>query len=279
LDAHLHDTLETLSSSAGVTARFEGDGSVTLLLGGQTPLVIGQRQYLLSVSNFDTGVPVNPNARPAAHILDPNGQDVTANVSSGTLAGLLAVRNSVLPGLQGDSQQAGAINLIAQKVADRVNQLLASGLTPAGLAGVPLFNYDGTSAVMAARSLTVNPNITTNTLAAMDPGPPPVDNGIAMALAGLGQSKAGTDTINGRSIQDFLNGQTQILGQQSATAAANQNVARQAVTQAQALRAQVSGVSLDEEAIRVMELQRGYQSMSKMISVINGLADTLMQMV
>ena len=36
---------------------------------------------------------------------------------------------------------------------------------------------------------------------------------------------------------------------------------------------------LDEEAIRVMELQRGYQSMSKMISVINGLADTLMQMV
>jgi flagellar hook-associated protein FlgK len=56
-------------------------------------------------------------------------------------------------------------------------------------------------------------------------------------------------------------------------------VAQQAVTQAQALRAQVSGVSLDEEAIRVMELQRGYQSMSKMISVINGLADTLMQMV
>ena len=36
---------------------------------------------------------------------------------------------------------------------------------------------------------------------------------------------------------------------------------------------------VDEEAIRVMELQRGYQSMSKMISVINGLADTLMQMV
>jgi flagellar hook-associated protein 1 FlgK len=100
-----------------------------------------------------------------------------------------------------------------------------------------------------------------------------------MALAGLGQSKAGTDTINGQSIQDFLNGQTQILGQQSATATANQSVAQQAVTQAQALRAQVSGVSLDEEAIRVMELQRGYQSMSKMISVINGLADTLMQMV
>jgi flagellar hook-associated protein 1 FlgK len=95
----------------------------------------------------------------------------------------------------------------------------------------------------------------------------------------LGQSKAAADTINGQAIQDFLNGQTQILGQQSASAAANQKVAQQAVTQAQALRTQVSGVSLDEEAVRVMELQRGYQSMSKMISVINGLADTLMNMV
>jgi flagellar hook-associated protein 1 len=279
LDAHLHDTLETLSSAAGVTARFESDGSITLLLGGQTPLVIGTHQYSLSASNFDTGIPVNPNARPAAHILDANGQDVTANVTSGTLAGLLTVRNTVLPGLQGDSQQAGAINLIAKKVADRVNQLLASGLTPAGQPGTPLFTYDASSAVSAARTLAINPAVTSDTLAALDPGPPQVANGIALALAGLGQSNAGTDTINGKPIQDFLNGQTQILGQQSATAAANQNVAQQAVAQAQALRTQVSGVSLDEEAVRVMELQRGYQSISKMISVINGLADTLMTMI
>jgi len=279
LDAHLHDTLETLSSAAGVTARFESDGSVTLLLGGQTPLVIGTHQYSLSASNFDTGIPVNPNARPAAHILDANGQDVTANVTSGTLAGLLTVRNTVLPGLQGNSQQAGAIHLIAKKVADRVNQLLASGLTPAGQPGTPLFTYDASSAVSAARTLAINPAVTSDTLAALDPGPPQVANGIALALAGLGQSNAGTDTINGKPIQDFLNGQTQILGQQSATAAANQNVAQQAVAQAQALRTQVSGVSLDEEAVRVMELQRGYQSISKMISVINGLADTLMTMI
>jgi len=176
LDAHLHDTLETLSSAAGVTARFESDGSVTLLLGGQTPLVIGTHQYSLSASNFDTGIPVNPNARPAAHILDANGQDVTANVTSGTLAGLLTVRNTVLPGLQGDSQQAGAINLIAKKVADRVNQLLASGLTPAGQPGTPLFTYDASSAVIAARTLAINPAVTSETLAALDPGPPQVAN-------------------------------------------------------------------------------------------------------
>ena len=279
LDAHLHDTLETLSGLAPVTARFESDGSVTLLLGGQTPLVIGSRQYSLQSSYFNTGVPVNPNATPAAHILDANGQDVTANVAGGTLSGLLTVRNSVLPGLQGDSQQAGALNLIAKKVADRVNQLLASGTDPSGNAGTPLFTYDASSAANTARSLAINPNITANTLAALDPGPPQVANGIALSLSGLGTSTAATDTIGGKSILDFLNGQTQIIGQQVANATSGQTVAQQSLTQAQAMRTQVSGVSLNEEAVNVMELQRGYQAISKMITVIDGLTDTLINMV
>jgi flagellar hook-associated protein 1 len=279
LDAHLHDTLETLSGLAGITARFESDGSVTLLLGGQTPLVIGTRQYSLQAANFDTGVPVNPNAIPAAHILDASGQDVTANVSGGTLGGLLTVRNTVLPSLQGDSQQAGALNQIAKQVADRVNQLLGSGLDPAGNAGVPLFTYDASSGASTARTLAINPNITADTLAALDPGPPQVANGIANSLAGLGDSHAAGDTIGGKSILEFLNGQTQIIGQQVATATAGQTVTQQSVVQARALRTQVSGVSLDEEAIRVMEFQRGYQAISKLISVIDGLTDTLINMV
>ncbi|MCU1336588.1 MAG: flagellar hook-associated protein FlgK [Bryobacterales bacterium] len=279
LDAHLHDTLETLSGLANITSRFESDGSVTLLLGGQTPLVIGARQYSLKSAYFDSGVAVNPNAIPAAHILDANGQDVTANTTGGTLGGLLTVRNTVLPSLQGDSQQAGALNQIAKQVADRVNQLLASGRTPAGQPGLPLFSYDATSAANTARSLVINPNITADTLAALDPGPPQVANGVALALAGLGDSHAAADTIGGKSILEFLNGQTQILGQQVADATAGQTVAQQSVAQARALRTQVSGVSLDEEAVRVMELQRGYQAISKMISVINGLTDTLINMV
>lgn len=279
LDAHLHDTLETLSGLAGITARFEQDGSVTLLLGGQTPLVIGNHQYLLQTANFTPAAPVNPNATPSIQILDANGQDVTANVGGGTLGGLLTVRNSVLPSLQGDSQQAGALNLIAKKVADRVNQLLASGTDPAGNAGSPLFTYDPSSGANVARTLSIDPNITADTLAALDPGPPQVANGIALSLTGLGTSSAATDTIGGKSILDFLNAQTQIIGQQSANATSGKTVAQQSLAQAQALRTQVSGVSLNEEAINVMELQRGYQAISKMISVIDGLTNTLINMV
>lgn len=279
MDAHLHDTLETLSGIAGITARFEKDGSVTLLLGGQTPLVIGNHVYSLKSSYSDAAVPVNPNAIPAAHILDANGQDVTGNVVGGSLNGLLTVRNSVLPALQGDSLQPGALNLLAKKVADRVNQLLASGKDPSGNAGAPLFTYDASSAANTARSLTIDPNITANTLAALDPGPPPVANGIALSLANLGDSTAATDTIGGKSMLAYLNGQVQVLGQQSADATSGQTVAQQSLTQAQAMRTQVSGVSLNEEAVNVMELQRGYQAISKMITVIDGLTDTLINMV
>jgi flagellar hook-associated protein 1 FlgK len=278
-DAHLHDTLESLSGLAGITARFEQDGSVTLLLGGQTPLVIGSRQYSLQAANFTPAVPTNPNATPSIQILDANGQDVTGHVVGGTLGGLLTVRNSVLPSLQGDSQQAGALNLIAQKVADRVNQLLASGTDPSGNAGAALFTYDASSAVNTARSLAIDPNITANTLAALDPGPPQVANGIALSLSGLGDSTAATDTIGGKSILDFLNGQTQVIGQQVASATSGQTVAQQSLTQAQAIRTQASGVSLNEEAVNVMELQRGYQAISKMITVLDGLTDTLINMV
>jgi flagellar hook-associated protein 1 FlgK len=106
-----------------------------------------------------------------------------------------------------------------------------------------------------------------------------VANGIALSLAGLGDSHAGADTIGGKSILEFLNGQVQILGQQAANANSGQTIAQQSVAHAKALRDRVSGVSLDEEAVRVMELQRGYQAMSKMIGVINDLTDTLINMV
>ena len=108
-----------------------------------------------------------------------------------------------------------------------MNQLLASGTDPAGNAGLPLFTYDASSGANTARSLAINPNITADTLAALDPGPPQVANGIALALAGLGDSNAATDTIGGKSILDFLNGQTQIIGQQVANATSGQTVAQQ----------------------------------------------------
>lgn len=279
IDARLHDAVESLSGLAGITVRFESDGTATVLLGGQSALVLGDQSFSLQTSYVDSGVPLNANATPAGHILDSGGQDVTAKVSRGSLGGLLQVRNVVLPSLQGDGQQVGALNELAKFVADRVNTVLQSGQTISGQAGVPLFVYDATSNVAVARTLAVDPSITAAKLAAVDPGPPPVSNGIALTLAGLATSGDPTNQINGKNILDLYGEMATAVGQRSADADNGQQTAMQSLAQARAFRSTVSGVSLDEEAVRLTELQRGYQAASKLISVVDSLTQSLLDMV
>ena len=49
-------------------------------------------------------------------------------------------------------------------------------------------------------------------------------------------------------------------------------------TQLQGQSSAISGVNLDEEAIKMMSYQRAYQASAKYISTLNGLLDTLMNL-
>ena len=53
----------------------------------------------------------------------------------------------------------------------------------------------------------------------------------------------------------------------------------QLLDQAVAIREQVSGVNLDEEAAHLIELQRGYQAASKMLTVLNDMTDTVIGLI
>ena len=279
LDANLHASLESLSQLADVTVSFAPNGTATVLLGGQTPLVIGAQQYTIQASFAPTGTPTIPNATPDARILDSNGQDITSHISQGSLGGLLNVRNTVLPSLQGDGQQQGALNQLAQQVADRVNSILTSAQTAGGAAGTPLFTYSAGSPAAIAQTLALDPNITAGTLAPVNPGPPVVSNGAALQLAGLGTSTNPADQISGQTILQFLSSVATQAGQSASDAQTGSNLHAQLLAQSRSLQIQVSGVSLDAEAAQVLQLQQGYQAASKMVSVINSLSDALLNMV
>jgi flagellar hook-associated protein 1 len=278
LDANLHASLESLSQIADITVSFAPNGTATVLLGGQTPLVIGAQQYTIQASFAPTGTPAIPNATPDARILDSNGQDITSHLSQGSLAGLLNVRNTVLPSLQGDGQQQGALNQLAQQVADRVNSILTSAKTTGGQAGTPLFTYNAANPAGIAQTLTLDPNITASTLAPVNPGPPAVSNGAALQLAGLGSSTNPADQISGQTILQFLSSMATQAGQTASDAQTGSNLHAQLLAQSRSLQTQVSGVSLDAEAAQVLQLQQGYQAAGKMVSVINTLSDALLNM-
>jgi flagellar hook-associated protein 1 FlgK len=249
LDAKLNATLEELSEYVDITTLRQQDGSTTVLVGGQIPLVMGDRAFPITVdfSGADTA------------IRDFNGQDVTAEIRGGRLYGLLDTRNAVLPSYITD------LNRLAQALAGGVNAVLAGGIDLAGNAGAPLFTYD--TAANAAFSLRVT-GIAGPELAAALPGAPG-GNGNALRLAALADSAA----IDGLSFTAFYGGLAGRVGQDVQRASGAEQTQQQLLVQARSLRDSLSGVSLDEEAANVLAFQRAYQASAQLVKVLDELTE------
>lgn len=284
LDANLHATLDQLSQYVNFTASKQSDGSYTVLLDGQTPLVLGATQFGLQsqMAQPSNPPPVNGNGPPHAVILSSDGSDITSQVSSGQLGALVNLRNTVLPAYIGDAYQDGGINTLAQQFVDRVNGLLTSGNIsdgPPTSAGIPLFTYDASDATNVASSLALNPSLSAGQLAAIQPGPPEVSNGIAIALSNLSQPQDAADEINGQSYTDYYANLAAGVGTALNTATQQQSAQQSAVAQAESLRQQASGVSLDQEAVQLVQFQNAYDANSRFVTVIDTMAGDLINMV
>jgi len=253
-----------------------------VLVGSGSPLVIGDELNALSSSAYVSAqpAPANPGAPPTAHILDSTGKDITSTITGGQLGGLLDSKNRVLASIIGDGQQAGSLNTFAKTLADTVNSVLESGTvsTATGAAaGSALFTYDTSDATLAAGSLAVNTAITPDQLA-------PVDgsgnaNGNANALAALGNGNSPLGQIAGQNLVAYFGGIAAAAGRENQTAQTNQQQQQQVVSQVRSVRDEISGVSLDGQAAEVLQLQRAYQAVSRVLTVINSLADSILNLV
>ena len=276
LDSQLYSALQDLSSLADIQTIPGLGNTVTVLLGGQTPLVIGDQVNTLKVQPDTSNA---TNGPPNMTIVDSTNTDVTSRVTSGSLYGLLTFRNSLLPSLAGGGQQVGDLNTLAKGLADTVNTLLEQGSTtssPPYQSGVPLFTYNSASPTNTAASLSVSSSITPSQLAATNPGPPAVSNGIALQLAGLDSATGGQ--VNGLSFTQYFASLVSRVGNAANNANTSASAQGQLVTQAESLRQQLSGVSIDDEAINLIPLQSSYQAVSKVVTVVDQLTQALMNM-
>ena len=255
VDAQLNSALEQLSQLVNYTALQQPDGTVTVYVGGQTPLVVGDQVHTIQ-GDF---------SNPQTAIRSSEGADISAQISGGKLSALLADKNNALPSYVSD------LNTLAQSLADQVNGALQNGLDQNGAAPAQdLFTYNVNNG--AATTLAVN-SLTPDQIAAALPGAPG-GNGNALALANLANAK----TTNGYTFAQFYGNLGGRVGSDLSSAQDAATTKASLLNQAQSLRQQVSGVSLDEEAQNMMEYQRSYQAMSKMFGVLNSLTDTLMNM-
>ncbi len=254
--AKVYDTLEQLSGQANVQALKQSDGSFTLLLGGQTPLVVGSNQYPIT-ADVSSGA--------TAKIRDANGVDITSQISQGQLGASLSTVNQSIP------SYLSGLNQLAQGIADTVNNTLAGGVDANGAAGAPLFTYN--TATDAAGSLAVA-NIAPDQIAAASTSAPG-GNGNALALSALGTAPA----LNGYTFAGFYGNVAAQVGQDVSNASSEDGVQTQLLSQARAQRTQVSGVSLDDEAVQLVEFQRAYEATAKVISALDEISQDTINMI
>jgi flagellar hook-associated protein 1 len=280
LNTRMHAALEELSSLVDVTATFQpDDGTVNILLNGETPLLLQDKQFKISSSLFQAQdpVPINANAPGTMRIQASDGSDITAKTTGAQLGSLLNLRNETIPSFIGDAYQQGSLNVMAQQFADRVNQLLTTGNIsdgPPPVPGVALFTYDATNATGVAASLSVDSTVTPDQLAAISPGPPSISNGVPLALSALATPVADADKVNGLSYSQFYGQIAGSVGTLLNDAKNNLEVQQSLLSQAKDLREQFQGVSLDEEATILMQFQRAYQATSKFLTVLDQLTET-----
>jgi flagellar hook-associated protein 1 len=279
IDTQVHALLENLSQLVNFSAVQQSDGSTTVMINDATPLLVGDHQFQLRVGLSVPASGINQNAPATAYLLAADGTNITAKTTDGQLGALLDMRNRVLPSYLGDANQAGDLNSMAKQFADRVNELLTSGNIsdgPPPQAGVPLFKYDTSNITNVAKTLSVDPTVTPSQLAAISPGPPQVANGVPLAFSQLATPLAAADEINGVSYSEFYGNMAANIGSQLQSAKNGEQVQQSLLAQARDQRQQLSGVSLDQEAMILVEFQRAYQANSRFITVLDQLTlDTI----
>jgi flagellar hook-associated protein 1 len=230
-------------------------GGVDISIGNGRPLVVGETDYAVTITNL----PVTGYAS-----LTVNGTNVTSEITGGKLGGLLQVRDVNIPDYQ------SRLDTVAYEVANQVNAIHTAGFDQTGAAAGGLFEFS--PAIVppagAAAAMRVIPAVA---------GDPRLLSAAAIANGGDNQNARAIAALRERPV---LNGNTATLsdawgdlvyrvGRDTKSATDEAKSRSEIVAQVETLRDQVSGVSLDEEAMNLLKFQRAFEANARFFSVID----------
>ena len=251
--------LTELGKLTSIAVLQRADGGVDVSLPSGRALVIGESSYPLETT---------ADAVTAVRLGDA---DVTADFTGGRLGGLLQVRDSIIPGY------VARLDELAYDLATSVNALHATGYDLDGNAAGGFFTAPA-GVAGAASSLSVDAALLADSrrVAASATGASG-DNGIARSLSALRDATIANGGT--RSVHAAWSQIVYAVGGDAASARAAEHSHAQIVLQLEQMRAQVSGVSYDEEAAHLMRYQRAYEANARYFTTILDTLDALMEMV
>ena len=291
------DTLDEIATLSGQVADLNGKISQIESGGGtahefrdQRDLALKALAKLVDIRTFEkeggmVSVSVGPDGKPlvtdtvvagegepltldpaSGGVVDADGNPVA--VSGGKLKGLIDTRDTEVKGYIAD------LDALAETLMARVNEAHRNGTGLDGTTGVDFFS--GTSAA----DMDVNPDLVddVNLIAAAGPGENvPGGSGNAGTIADLQNALA---MNGGRStFEESYGALVGTVGSAAQSASQGADHQSEMMTQLETYRESISGVSLDEEMINLVQFQNAYQAAAKLITVADELLDTVINMV
>jgi flagellar hook-associated protein 1 FlgK len=235
------------------------DGHIDVFVGGRA-LVQGVKSSAINL------VPDTTNQN--FYDLQWASDGTEVQFQSGEVGGLLHQRDVDLP-----ARMADLNTLISQVIAD-VNAVHATGYALDGVTTGTAF-FTGTDATDIAVNAAVEANL--GLVAAATATGATGDGSGALAISDL--QRATNLTGGSQTYEAYFNGMLTRLGVSVRDASGIAAAQGATIAHLEQLRSSVSGVSLDEEMVAMVQFQKGYEAAAKVISTIDEMLDQLMAMI
>ena len=261
-DARLQ-LLKELSEKIDVVGHENEDGTLSVALASGNPLVAGTTSMRLNTA---------PGITPFQDAIvwmdgQGNATTITDQINSGELKGWLDVRDHIIPDIM------SRLDTLAGNMITEVNAVHSAGIA---LDGTQNDFFTGTTAG----------DIAVNTALVNDPdkiaaaGPTesvPGGNGTALAISALQSApllNGGTATFG-----QFYTALVSDIGSELQTARLNASHQSDMSASLMAYRESISGVSLEEEMVRLIQYQHAFEAAAQLINVADEMLETVIQMV
>lgn len=196
---------------------------------------------------------------------------ITDHIKGGALGGLISVRSGELKELKNN------IDLMAYTVGSETNRLHAQGYNTYNQTGINFFEpmdslEDASNLLKVSSPIVADINLIS---AALDPARPG-DNRICNEIADLQYKKLLFDGTT--SLDSFYNGMVGEMGVKTHGVNNRVEVQEGILKQLNGLRESISGVSLDEEAAKMIEWQKQFDASARLIRTADEVLETVINL-
>ena len=263
-----HNLMDQAAQLIGATQVPDAYGNISLVLPGGTTVVSASSAATLTVQ----GDPANKGHTDLVFTPADGSAPVVLKQSElgGQIGGLLSARDGAM------GQASTDLDTLAFGFARAINAQNRAGFALDGSAGGNVFSVGATSA-NAAATIALDPALASNPSLLAAASKATTVPGDATNL----QAMVATQSAPLSNNLDVQKGMAKIVSDFGTAASDSQNAAtfdKSMLQNLQDTRNSVSGVSLDDEMVGLMQAQHAYLALSKVITTAGDMLDTLMQL-